>query len=331
MLTEDSYKCTLDIFLKTANDAFSEYGEYIAIAFANEVEERMKKLENQKEYISYITGLWKGDFTLIAVIAQKLGCFDNKNIIGLFNILKKNKSLIFQNGIKGLPSISKGLRSVYSLASVENLSEIQLFAEKGARYAAEALKEESKKLIASTTDSLAKNFMTSLSGTPVDTMFRDLFKLIDKDQSGYLCYIEFWDLWKYMGLYLNQEESLEMFALSDSDNSGYIDYFEFQKAVILIKVKIAYETLKKLGITTEDLIWFGIATLIYLFLMLVFIFLGIFAFSKAEGFNSVVNSILPLAAGVLAALRGVDMKEKIDAAKEYIQKMITEFQRAING
>lgn len=128
---------------------------------------------------------------MIAVIANKLGCFDNQNIVGLFNILKKNKSLIFQNGITGLPSLSKGLRSVYSMTSIENLSELQLFAERGARYAAKALKEESKELIASTSDSLARNFMTSLSGTPIDTMFRDLFKLIDKDQSGYLSYNEF--------------------------------------------------------------------------------------------------------------------------------------------
>lgn len=57
MLTEDSSKYTLDTFLKTAEDAFTVYSSYIAVAFPEESEQKMKELENQKEYVSYITGL----------------------------------------------------------------------------------------------------------------------------------------------------------------------------------------------------------------------------------------------------------------------------------
>lgn len=134
-----------------------------------------------------------------------------------------------------------------------------------------------------------------------------------------------------MGLYLNEEESLKMFALADTNDNNFIDYWEFQNAIFLIKQKIALETLQELGVTTQDLVIYGYTILIFLILAMTFLFLGIFAFSKAEGFNSVVNSILPLIAGIAAGTRTIDMKEKIDSAKKFIKEMIAEFQRKLDN
>ena len=132
-----------------------------------------------------------------------------------------------------------------------------------------------------------------------------------------------------MGLYLNQEESLKMYALANTNDNSYIDYWEFQNAIFLIKQKIALETLQELGVTTQDLVIYGYTILIFLILAMIFVFLGIFAFSKAEGFNSVINSILPFIAGVAAGTRTIDIKEKIESAKKFIKEMISEFQRKL--
>ena len=134
-----------------------------------------------------------------------------------------------------------------------------------------------------------------------------------------------------MGLYLNQEESLRMYALANTNDNNYIDYWEFQNAIFLIKQKIALETLQELGVTTQDLVIYGYTILIFLILAMIFVFLGIFAFSKAEGFNSVINSILPFIAGVAAGTRTIDIKEKIESAKKFIKEMISEFQRKLEN
>ena len=94
-----------------------------------------------------------------------------------------------------------------------------------------------------------------------------------------------------MGLSLDKEKTLKLFSAADKDHDNNLELREFQYAMVLLKLEVATETLKKLGLTTEDLIWFAVFGIIYLLLFFVFIFLGIAAFSKAEGFNSVVNSI----------------------------------------
>jgi hypothetical protein len=126
-----------------------------------------------------------------------------------------------------------------------------------------------------------------------------------------------------MGLTLDGEKSLEMFAMADKDNNNCIEIQEFQYAMHLIHLEIARETLNKLEITTTDLVLFGVLTFIYLVLGLIFIFLGIFAFSKAEGFNSVVNSIMPLTAGVLAGTRRIDLSSSIEKVKKHIKSIIS--------
>ena len=116
--------------------------------------------------------------------------------------------------------------------------------------------------------------------------------------------------------------NLKLFSATDWNHDNQLDIHEFQLAMILLKLEVAYETLKKLGMTAEDLIWFAVLGIIFLLLMFVFIFLGIAAFSKAEGFNSVINSIMPMAAGVAAGARGLDLKGAIDKVKTYVEDIV---------
>ena len=122
-------------------------------------------------------------------------------------------------------------------------------------------------------------------------IFADMFQRFNADNSGFIDYNEFWELCRYMGLLMDKEKTLRLFSAADRDHDNRLELREFQIAMILLKLEIATETLKKLGLTTEDLIWFAVFGIIYLLLLFIFIFLGIAAFSKAEGFNSVVNSI----------------------------------------
>jgi thioredoxin-related protein len=170
------------------------------------------------------------------------------------------------------------------------------------------------------------------AGTMItDMLFKDLFIMFDKDNSGYIDFDEFCELSKYMGLHLNQEEMLSMFSQANTNSNNYIDYWEFQNAILLIKLKIVQDTLANIGVTSEELIWIGIKIFIYLILVITFIFLGIFAFSKAEGFNAVINSILPFMAGVAAGTQNIDIKEKLESAKAYVKELIMDFQRKIDG
>ena len=161
----------------------------------------------------------------------------------------------------------------------------------------------------------------------IDKIYRDLFKKFDSDDSGSISFGEFKDLSKYMGLEMNEEKLLKMFALADTNKNNYIEYEEFSKAILLIKIQIGKETLRELGLTTRDLVIFGLSTLIFLLFALIFIFFGIFAFSKADGFSAVVSSLLPLGAGFVAMTRRIELNEEIEKVKQYISEFIRKLSR----
>lgn len=125
-----------------------------------------------------------------------------------------------------------------------------------------------------------------------------------------------------MGLQLDKEKTLKLFSAADRDKDNQLELREFQFAMVLLKIEIAHETLKKLGMTTEDLIWFAVMGIIFLLLMFTFIFLGIAAFSRAQGFNSVINALMPMAAGVAAGARNLDLKGAIDKVKTFVEDIL---------
>ena len=132
-----------------------------------------------------------------------------------------------------------------------------------------------------------------------------------------------------MGFYLDNDKMLRLFSNADRDNDSQLNLREFQYAVVILKLEIAYDTLKKLEMTTEDLVWFGIMGLILLLLLFVFIFFGIVAFSKADGFNAVVNSIMPIVAGAAVAARKLDLQWAIERVKDYVETILSQIKSKI--
>ena len=128
---------------------------------------------------------------------------------------------------------------------------------------------------------------------------------------------------------MDKNKMLKLFSSADRDDDFHLNLHEFQYAILLLKIEIATDTLKRLGMTTEDLIWFGIMGLIMLLLLFAFIFFGISAFSKADVFNSIINSIMPIIAGVAVAARKLDLKDEIEKVKSFVEKILSEYRKKI--
>jgi hypothetical protein len=274
----------------------------------------------QEDFFMAIIGFCKGDFGFVSIIASQHGFFEHTKVKEMLNIFSKFQQTIFGKKSYGLPQLSKGFKTALFAHQGDIIDEldmsgtVKLVAEGGK----DALNQAKDKA-----SGIARSTAESGGAMMTDLLYRDLFKMFDKDDSGYIAYGEFKDLCKYMGLTLDEEKSLKMFAMADRNNNNCIETQEFKYVMLIIQLEIARDTLNKLEITTTDLIMFGVLTFIYLVLILAFVFLGIFAFSKAEGFNSVVNSFLPLISGVFAGSRKIDIKGKVEKVKEYIKSIIS--------
>ena len=62
---------------------------------------------------------------------------------------------------------------------------------------------------------LAEHVKSSSSSYIREVMYRDLFRMFDKDQSGGISFAEFRDLCKYIGMDIDNERALRMFAIAN--------------------------------------------------------------------------------------------------------------------
>jgi hypothetical protein len=57
--------------------------------------------------------------------------------------------------------------------------------------------------------------------------------------------------------------------------------------------------------------------------------MGITAFSKPEGFNSVINSLMPMAAGAGVAARKIDIEGAIKKVSGFVKKIISKMRKKV--
>lgn len=164
-----------------------------------------------------------------------------------------------------------------------------------------------------------------LAHGPIEIIYGAIFKKLDFDQTNLIDYNEFVELCKYLGLNLDKEKSLEIFSQAIEDGKSMIDPHGFRMVMNLVIQEVIFVTLKRQGLTYEDLIWIGIMSFLFLLLLLILIFLGVEAFSQAFGFNAVINSILPLAAGALTAAKDWDIQSSVEKVKEFVKSTISKF------
>ena len=279
----------------------------------------------------FIYGLCKKDFSVIPDIGTSFTDPNSdiqKIIVEFFGILRKYNSNIFTGKFYNIPDLNGMAEgSFYYVKRRLEDPDFKLFGQfpsfvaQGGALAKDAAEDAKEKVKEKATE-LADYVRNSSTSYIKEVMYKDLFKMFDLDQTGSLCFAEFQDLSKYMGIQMDNERALRMFSIADKNKDNSITLDEFPEIMKLLTEQIAHDTLRNLNLTSRDLIMFAVLTLTYLVLALIFIFFGIFTFSRADGFSAVINSIMPLIAGGVAALRSMDLYERVEHVKEYIEEFI---------
>ena len=289
-----------------------------------------KTAEKQIKMITMILGLSSGNFEMIKELASELGVFDGK-VKEFYMIFDQYKSIIFRNGVFGLPQLNSELigtqlKQGFNIAIDQAKIALNNAINEGSAKVTDYMLKGASKLSNTALEQI-QSFSKYVPGLEKkdepNLIFANYFQRFDVDNSGFVEYDEFCELCRSMGLIMDKERTLKLFSSADRDRDNKLDLKEFQYAIVLLKLKITYKTLKKLGMTREELIWFAVMGVIFLLLMLLFIFLGMQAFSEAKGFNSVINSILPLFAGVAAAARNLNLNEAIEKVKSFVEEILS--------
>ncbi len=149
-----------------------------------------------------------------------------------------------------------------------------------------------------------------------------LFMAISKGD-GVISFDDFRELCKFLHLHLTREEAARVFALADASSTGGIDRNEFAGTLQIIAHRVVAQVLERLHISPEYLVFFFVYTVTALFLLLAFIFTGIFAFATGTDFGAVVNSMMPIGGGVCLGRNPQDpsqLKELIETVVQSVLK-----------
>lgn len=158
----------------------------------------------------------------------------------------------------------------------------------------------------------------------------EFFKLADADSSHLIDVYEFGQAMKYYRLELSQQTVVELFARFDQEASGLLDAPEFEDAFEALVDDIVEETLCLLGISAVSLLLSFLLSLAVLLGGLAFVFLGTLGFGGSdvgETFNTVINSLLALAAGVVgfrAGFHAERVQEAIHSRKSTVFREVFE-------
>jgi Ca2+-binding EF-hand superfamily protein len=181
------------------------------------------------------------------------------------------------------------------LSIIKNLTKYKAFLiepDMMAQKLLEDVKDKAKEKIEEGQQAVMSKAMRTIGHDP-----EKLFNIIDKDQDGYICLTEFAEVSKHMGLHISQENMVRIFAMVDKRRKRKLGLSEFSQALIRLRLVVAQEALLKSGFSKEELMVWLILSIIFLIGLFVFIFIGINAFSYANSFGAVVNSLLPASAG----------------------------------
>jgi len=143
----------------------------------------------------------------------------------------------------------------------------------------------------------------------------DLFALTDIDGNGKISMEEFNMCMVRLGYKLLPSRVTEVFSKVKKDLTVQeLNEREFKAALEYLQVSVASNTLSMLGKSWPRLLaWLAILTCL-LVLVIVFIFLGMSAFTTGGTFSAIINSGMTIAAGLATfkkgATRGTDQEEK---------------------
>lgn len=87
---------------------------------------------------------------------------------------------------------------------------------------------------------------------------------------------------------------------------------------------MAIQSLSKLGLTYNELITAFLVSLTFLLILFAFIFVGINAFSYANSFGSVVNSVMPAGAGASVSGKKEGGAGKLEGLMQKLKNSVEE-------
>jgi len=132
-----------------------------------------------------------------------------------------------------------------------------------------------------------------------------LFDAFDLDGAGLMSFKEFEIAFKYL-VYpkrLTRVVVYRLFTRADRDNTGELTLPQFKLALESFATELSAKVLERQGLSEGRLAATLFSEICLLLLVMVFILLGISAFTTAGGFESTVSALLPLAAGGGIALQ----------------------------
>jgi hypothetical protein len=270
----------------------------------------VSNIDLQTDIILYTIGLVKSDFSYIEAMACRFGFFEKKLVNTIYNIFFAHRHILFTNGIKGLPEPSQDIQNL-EFGYRKSHFDSNRWGNHQEKHM-NALEEEF--------DKIKEKVGGNGEADKEKSIYRVLFEHFDDDKSGYIDYEDFWEIFKYMGLYIGKERTIKLFAKTDENNNGTMEFDEFEYAMSQLKKELTHEALQRLNETGEELVWIAVSALVFLLLLFIFIFIWISAFSRASEFNAIVSSILPMSAGLIASLPSIGISGKHEKIR--INKLI---------
>jgi hypothetical protein len=168
------------------------------------------------------------------------------------------------------------------------------------------------------------------SGLNLQGMTREeIFAMADNDNSGALDFDEFKELIKFFGMTLSDQACLEMFASADKSGTGVLSYSEFEDAMDAIQSKLGGGALSELGVSTPQIAAIVLMGLIMLGAVLMFLFMGISAFTTGSAFGAVINSAAVLGGGGGSGGEDADPEKIQQQIEEKIQSVMDRMSDAV--
>lgn len=143
---------------------------------------------------------------------------------------------------------------------------------------------------------------------------------VNRNKTGKVHFYEFVEVLRKFNLHITQEKAKDIFAWADVHGSCCLEIDQIVVAVERVKKLVAQDVISELGISPEQM-WREFALLLIVLLVaFTFIFLCITAFTTGSDFGAVINSLLPMGAGV--ALTGGDNSNRIKETLKHVMEKL---------
>ena len=267
----------------------------------------MKQLPFYVECLEGLIGVARGDYDKVELIAVKLGgplVKEHREDLKLaISMIKKYKYGIDFSSVDSFKSTGKEMVVAHAKAALNF----------GQEKAKQFIDKIDSPLVNDTTRELLKKAAENPSILYKPDLLFEHF--VGTGENKLMSFDEFKKIFTELNLKVPHARIMKIFSQADKNKKGGLNYSDFCVALNLIKEEFVFEMMNQLNISIDDIIKAVIYTITMLLLLLIFIFVGIQAFSPSSPFSSVINSLLPVGAGIVSN-RTNDKSEKTSEVTE---------------